>query len=133
MAARSGIEIDGLKALRRDLRAVNRQADRDVVRGLKGAVQSTVVPKAAALAPGVRLGPSLRVGVVGGTVHIRSRLPHARVVHWGLRHPLFGNREHWYANPKDPFILDAVRGSEGEILDAMADAVEGALRRNGFR
>jgi hypothetical protein len=40
----------------------------------------------------------------------------------GARHPLFGNRKHWYEQPYRPFMEEGIEISLDEAADAFADA-----------
>lgn len=86
-----------------------------------------------------------RSGKLRGAIRVRSRrgspavvvlgteAPHARVVHFGLRHPLFGDRDNWYPNPAVRFLGDAVDAKRSEVVESIDTALNRALDRAGWR
>lgn len=134
-----GVQVEGLRELRRDLKAIDRKLPRDLNRGLKKAM-GPVRAEAAALAPNRTgaLARSLKVGTRGSAVLIRSRLPYARVAHWGGRHPLFGDRERWYPQyPKGTrpsrFVVRAAARNRDETERQLFATIERLMRDAGFR
>lgn len=49
------------------------------------------------------------------------------------RHPLFGNREHWYGPPGRPFMGPAADERAGAALAAYAKKVDRMCREAGFK
>jgi hypothetical protein len=58
--------------------------------------------------------------------------PAARPNEFGLRHPLFGNREHWYRIPFRPYLLEARDRKMDEIQAAGVRALQDMTARKGY-
>jgi hypothetical protein len=72
--------------------------------------------------PSGKIGASFRMAVRGATVRFVSRLIEARMTQTNGRHPLFGNRKHWYAeNQRDPSRTDWADRLADEAADAAID------------
>jgi hypothetical protein len=120
---------EGLKAIRKAAEPVRRDAARRAPRGEKvPAGRKTVTGRPSHL----HLFQSLKVSVAQGRVSIRSPLAHAKTVHWGGRHPVFGNRERWVQVPPRPFIARAAEAGADRMLEDLADATEDLILRHGF-
>lgn len=124
------VRIEGYSQFRRDLRAIDRDLDKDLRASLKKAVEREVLPAAKALTP-VRTGKlreSLKARASGNRVAVDSRLPYANVQHWGgnvgrgkathVRGTLFASR--------------AVDARQEKIVDVVGDGIEDLARRHGF-
>lgn len=122
--AEPSVRIDGLAALRRDFRQIDRAANRTVNQGLREAMAPTAA-KAAALAPHRtgRLARSLRPFATARGAGVRSRLVYAPVIHWGWP------KHHIEASE---FITKAVESEEGLIVDRVDRAFDRLVSRNGF-
>jgi hypothetical protein len=48
------------------------------------------------------------------------------------RHPLFGNRRHWYGPPGERFLLPAVEQRAGDAMAKYAQKVDDMCRERGF-
>lgn len=133
----TGIEVrvDGLRELRRDLRAIDRKLPAQLNTRLKAVVQSAVLPDAKRFATVTkgRIAKTLKVGTRGSSVVIRSRHPGARTVHFGGRHPLFGDRDHWYQQKPRPFVSKALAGKTRRVEAELMDTVEDVMTQAGFR
>jgi hypothetical protein len=146
-----GTRLDavGLRQLQRDIATISKEANRNAIKELRVAAEPTradaarrapkgqgPVPKGRKTVRGrpskLRLHQSLKVSVTRGRVSIRSPLAHAKIVHDGGRHPVFGNREKWVSVPPRPFIAQAVRANQDRMLEDLADATERLILRNGF-
>jgi hypothetical protein len=135
------VEIHGLRELRADLRRIDRQLPRDLNKRIKREAEP-VRAEAARLAPRssrprpasdpVRLADSLKVGVRGSRVVIYSRRTGATTIHYGGRHPLFGNRSRWFQQQPTLFIAKAAEARAGGIERAIAREVETLMRSAGF-
>ena len=131
------VRVDGWAEFARDLRRLAPEARKEMLRELR-LVAKKVATEAATLAPTRtgRLRRAIRVSQRSGSpavVVVHDQAPHARTVHYGRRHPLFGNREHWYANPAVPFLQRAADANRPEALDAVETALDRALDRAGWR
>ena len=74
-----------------------------------------------------RIPASIRI--TGGTskVYIRAggpSAPNAYPFDTGARHPLFGNRDWWYPQPKKPFLEEAYVLTQNEMADAFALVID---------
>lgn len=128
------VEVHGLQQLRRDLKVIDKKLPRELNKTIKAAAEP-VRAQAAALAP-YRTGAtraSLKVGTRGSKVVIYSRRPGASVIHWGGRHPLFGDRSHWFQQRPSMFISRAATSHAGSIERDVARVVEQVMRDAGFR
>lgn len=125
MAGKPAVTTHGLRELRRDLRAIDRQLPRELGKSLKGAAERVVLPRARSEAPrrSGRLADSLRVSARGTSVAVRSRLPYAGPIHWG-----------WPAHNIEPrpFIETAADGAGERFVDELGDGLEELARRHGF-
>ena len=71
------------------------------------------------------------IKITGGTTGVYiiaggpdgKEAPNAYPFEYGVRHPLFGNRNHWYAQPKRPFLEEAAV----QAADAAAEAFAAVL------
>src|SRR3954471_18933800 len=79
-----GGAVQGLRELRRDLKAVERELPRELTKTMKRAAEP-VARHAAELAPrkSGALARSITAGAAGTKASIRSRLPYANVQAWG--------------------------------------------------
>ena len=71
----------------------------------------------------VRTPASTRVHVRGELVSVEtdsSTAPMARPFQGGLRHPLFGNRKHWYKQPFFPYMTLAWQIKKPDMERKMA-------------
>lgn len=50
-----------------------------------------------------------------------------------LRHPLFGNRKHWYGPPGPPFLGPALDARSGEAMAKYAKKIDRMLRQAGWK
>lgn len=124
--ARAPITVEGLRPALRDLRKIDRDLQREALRGLKAATVREALPAVVAAAPKRtgRLARSLRVQATTRGVSIRSRVPYANPIHWGWpRHHIKPN----------PFIQRGAEARAERILDALAEEMDGFFARNGFR
>lgn len=146
--ATTRIDALGLKELRRDIAAISKDANREALKAIRLAAEpvrrdaARRAPRSAKVPAGrktvtgrasrLHLADSLKVSVAKGRVSIRSPLAHAKVVHWGGRHPVFGNREKWVPVRPNPFIARAAEANADRMLDDLADATERLILRHGF-
>lgn len=130
---RPGVRVEGLRELRRDLKAIDRKLPAQLNKRLKVAAEP-VRRDAAALAPrrSGRLAASLKVRSSGSRILIASSLPYAKTIHFGGRHPLFGNRDRWYTQEARPFISIAAARHADHIENALFDVVEDLMTSAGF-
>lgn len=125
MAERPAVRIDGLRLLRKDLRAFDRTANRELTGDIKRALEP-VAERAAQIAPKRtgRLAGSIKPFASGRWAGIRSPVVYANPVHWG-----------WRARgiAAQPFVLQAFAERGDDIVDELGDAIEEHARRHGWR
>lgn len=131
------VRVDGWTEFARDLRRLAPEARKEMLRELRK-VAVPIAASARGFAPDRtgRLRKAIRVRQRQGTpavVVLAKEAPHARVVHFGLRHPLYGDREHWYANPAVPYLRRAVDLNRPQAAAATEAALNRALDRAGWR
>lgn len=127
-----------------DLRAIPREVRKELRPVLKRAGEGAATAARAHASWSTRIPGAIRVAVrygqqrPGVTLRVSAgRAPHARAFE-GLgrpgviRHPLFGDREHWFAQARRPFAWPAVSSRRAEIERNVASVVEMAARRHGF-
>lgn len=68
-----------------------------------------------------------------GDAGIASNHPAVRPWHFGGRHPLFGNRKHWYPMPRKPFMFEAVDAHRAKFFAEAETAIEEAGKKAGFK
>lgn len=77
---------------------------------------------------GARPGVALRASV--------GSAPHARVYEGILgnsfRHPLFGDREIWYAQAARPYLLPAVQAANEALVEEITRVVDAVHRKTGL-
>lgn len=84
---------------------------------------------------------SFAAGKGGAVVGVdASKAPEARVLELGnegsrgpkFRHPVFGNRDNWVEQDRQPFLFPAVTSERPEAVAIIADAVKEAARLGGL-
>lgn len=125
------VHTQGLRDLRKDLKAIERTLPRELTHALKEAAEE-VIPTARGLAPkrSGRLAASLKASAAGTKASIRSRLPYANAVHWGTGARRGKPGPHNIAPSK--FITRAVDIKKDAVVDTLADAIEDLAKRHGF-
>lgn len=152
-AGAGGVRIEGLAKLRRSLREIDKTLDvqlRNELKEAAGPIRAEAARRAprgtgpipASRKPKKRLADSLTISARAGGVAIRSNLPYAAVVHGravggtvrpGRRPFDTRNRADWRAVAPRPFITEAIKGREKQVLAAAGDAIEKAAARAGWR
>ena len=133
-----GVHVVGLAEVRQSLRLLDRDAARDMQKGLRVAMKP-VTSQAKTFAPhrSGKLAGSLRPFAAGNSVGVRSRLPYANVQHWGGS----TGRGHkpgvpWsgsiFVRPTF-FVSEAIRRNEDKIVDAVGDVIEQHAMKMGWR
>ena len=126
----NGIPPDLKRKLRPKLREAGEVVAMDARRR---AAWSTRIPKA------TRVSTSFTLRRPGVSVIVdRKTAPHARPYeHNGqpgtFRHPLFGDREHWYSQAARPFLAPALAAKNEQAGRLIAAAVDEVTRDAGFR
>lgn len=127
------IRVEGLRELRADLKRVDATLPRELNKQLKRSAEP-VRALAAARAPhrSGALARSIKIRTSGSKLFLSSKLPYAKTVHFGGRHPLFGNKDHWFSNPRRPFLQEAINARADSVERDLADTVEDLMRSAGF-
>ena len=76
---------------------------------------------------------SIGLRMDGSTAVIAAGAPVARPAELRLRHPLFGNREHWYGPPGSPFLAPAADAMADPALARYAVKLDRWARAAGFK
>jgi phage gpG-like protein len=125
-----GVEVKGLAQLRRDLRAIDREAGRDVQRVVKDAV-GRVAEEAARTAP-YRTGAlarSYRPYTRGNVAGVRSTLPYAGVIEFG---GTIRPRGVDIRFPRRLVVIKAAERQADRVVNEIADGLERTAERHGF-
>jgi phage gpG-like protein len=125
------VRTQGLAELRRDLRKLEPQVDKELRESIKEAADKVAVT-AGALAPrrSGALAHSIRPFVSGAKASIGSTLPYAGVVHWG---GTIRPRGVPITFERTEFISRAVDDHSGALVEDIADGIDRAARRAGWR
>lgn len=134
------VRVEGLRDLRRDLRAVEKDLGKELTEALKEGAQP-VVSEAQDLAPARprsgRLRRSIKAYAVKGGVGVGSRLPYANVIHWGgttgRGHVPGRGGSGSVKVTGTEFVRRAAESKDDEVLNDIADAVDRLLTRHGFK
>lgn len=74
----------------------------------------------------------IKVTVSGSTATISCDAPPAWPAETQARHPLFGDREHWYPPPGPPFLGPALDQRADPAMARYAQKIDAMCRRAGF-
>lgn len=77
--------------------------------------------------------PDITVQVDGNVATISSSVGPAYPAEVQARHPLFGNRKHWYGPPGPPFLGPALDARSGEAMAKYAKKIDRMLRQAGWK
>jgi Bacteriophage HK97-gp10, putative tail-component len=124
------IRVDGLRELRRDLKRLQPEVDKELRKDLRAAAEK-VATAARARAPRLtgEYARSIRPSVTARGVSVGSRLPQAGVLHFGGTIRPRGVPTTF--RPR-PVISEAVDRMTDRIVDDLGDAVERAARKTGW-
>jgi hypothetical protein len=122
---------------KRAARTVSRVTTTGVISGAGGdlgAAAKIIADKAKELAgtwsrsvPG-----SIAVEVDGNVATVSADAPPARPNELALRHPLFGDREHWYGPDDRPFLAPAADAASDKAMARYAQKIDGWARKAGY-
>jgi len=76
---------------------------------------------------------SIQVEVAGNTALITADAGAAYPAETRARHPLFGNRKHWFGPPGEPFLGPAADQRAGAAMARYADKIDALCRKAGFQ
>ena len=127
--ANPAIQVDGLKELRRDLKKLGKEAQKELRVALKAGAEMAV-PAAQSLAPkrSWELAGSIKSGTSGAKAFIGSKLPYAAVHQWGGR---VGRNKSVQIQPKH-YLTKAVEETAPRIMDHIEDEIGNLARRLGW-
>ena len=77
--------------------------------------------------------PSISVEVSGRVATISADAPAARPNELALKHPLFGDREHWYGPNDRPFLRPAADSRADAAMARYAQKIDRWARAAGYR
>ena len=80
-----------------------------------------------------QIPPAIEVEVAGNTAIISCDVGPAYPGETRARHPLFGDRSHWYGPPGEPFLGPAADASAGAAMARYAQKIDKMVREAGFR
>lgn len=134
-------DVRELRALSTALGRFDAELQKEFLLGLKraGDVVATQA-KINVSSASTRIPGTVKVKRTGLVVKVSAggaRAPHAAPFeHKGLpgsfRHPLFGNREHWYDQPAAPFLSPALTTRMADVTQAILATVDTALVKAGW-
>lgn len=125
------VKTEGLRDLRKALRKLDRDSDKELVRSLKAAMRPTLaIAQRMAPRSSGKLAVTGRAFVAGKQVGIRFTSPYAAVHHWGGTIAPRGTK---FKIKRTEFALRAVASRVDEIVDELGDGFEDAARKNGWR
>jgi hypothetical protein len=75
----------------------------------------------------------ITVSVSGNVATITADAPPARPAELRLRHPLFGDREHWYGPPGEPFLAPAADAAGDQAMTRYAKKIDRMCAQAGYR
>ena len=75
---------------------------------------------------------SITVTVAGELAKVTAHAKVARPAELRLRHPLFGNRRHWYGPPGSSFLGPAAEAKADKAAVIYSRVVDDWARRDGF-
>ena len=79
-----------------------------------------------------KIPPTIAVSVDGNTATIGTSLPFGRAVELRLKHPLFGDRRHWYGPTGEKFLEPALDSHIDEAVARYAEKFDKHARQLGF-
>jgi hypothetical protein len=79
-----------------------------------------------------KVPPSITVSVSGKVATITADAPDAYPAEMRAKHPLFGDREHWYGPPGEKFLAPAADAAAGKAMARYAQKIDKMARRAGF-
>ena len=123
-------------ALKKNIRAALVEAGADVVSAIKSeASWSKNIPGAV----GMKVKFNTKSSAVTVSVN-RTKAPEAKPLELGsrgnagsIRHPVFGRRDLWVAQPTRPFMAPAIKAQGPGIDLVMQTAIDQTVEESGFR
>lgn len=127
------VEIEGINEFLRDLKKFEPEVSKGFRRRIKTVVEK-VAKDARSRAPkrSGKLAKMIRPSVTNKGATLQSKAPHAKIMEFGGRHPVYGNRNNWVFQPARPHIFPAVRENEQFVKSEMLAALDDAISEIGF-
>jgi hypothetical protein len=75
---------------------------------------------------------SIGIRMAGNTAIVFAGAPAARPAELRLKHPLFGDREHWYGPPGEKFLAPAADAKADAALARYAKKIDRLARAAGY-
>jgi phage gpG-like protein len=128
----SAVRVEGLRELRRDLKAIKPEVHKELRDVNKDAAELVAAEARATAKRGKtgRYGGGFKAGSSGDKAMVRNRVPYANVQHWGgsirprgVRIYIKGDRVAEKAGVKHA----------DQVLERLADGIDGVLHRHGFK
>jgi hypothetical protein len=137
---RWAVDVEGLREFQADVRKVQPKLKTQVPRALGKAAEDTVLPAArrnTPIGPGPQhLRDSLRVSKLQTGPRIVSRLPYARTVEYGLRHPVYARGDRadwtWVRQRRVGMVQRALVSEADDLVEHTWDELRSTFRRNGW-
>ena len=80
-----------------------------------------------------KIPPDIKVSVSGNVATISASTGPAYPAETRARHPLFGDRKHWYGAPGAPFLAPAADARAGAAMARYAQKIDRMCYAAGFR
>lgn len=133
----------GVAGLGRDIRQLSslstpaaRAAEAARLRQAAQIIANAAKRNAAAFSRRIPPATSVGGGLSGKGVYVRTngnKARNAAPFEFGERHPLFGDRNHWYATPHRPYMEDAAEQTLDRAAEAYAEVVDDWAQQLGFK
>lgn len=141
---RYGVNVDGLAALARDLRAVDAEQAATFRQIVKAAATPVADEASANASWSNRIPGSIRIVMTGANTNPKVAVraggraaPGAAALENGgqsgtFRHPVFGDTSNWTDQPARPFLLPALFAQADTVVDKVADGMLDTFRHHGW-
>ena len=128
------VEIEGLAEFLRDLKKFEPTVSKSFRARLRKVV-AVVAQDAQRRAPkkSGKLRKGIKPSVTNKGATLVSKARHGRIVEFGARHPVFGDREKWVYQPPQPHIFPAVQAGRELVNTEALAALDDAIKEIGFK
>lgn len=139
-----GFDVADLSKLANDLKSIDKDLRKDLMKRIRQAaepVRQAVQAEASwsrRIPAAVRIRTSYAARGASVTVFVDAKkAPEARPLNnhdrsGTFRHPVFGNRDNWVAQPARPFLDRGARNAEGSVAREVEKVYDDVKRRAGF-
>lgn len=126
------VDVSDLQGLVNDLRLLDAKANKKITAASHQAAQGMVNAARANASWSTGIPPTIRATGSARALKLTAgrntgRVQYAKVFEFGGRHPLFGNRDHWYPQAKRPYLIPARDAHSEQFAGALADAIVAVL------